>query len=63
MADDLKNRSPADRARINVNERWELVWWCKKWGVTATQLRDAVNAVGVSADAVAKRLGELSGRR
>lgn len=47
MADDLTNRGPADRARINVNESWELAYWCKELSVTAEKLREAVRAVGV----------------
>jgi len=26
MADDTKNRGPADRARVNVHEKWELTY-------------------------------------
>lgn len=58
MADDLKNRGPADRSRVNVNEAWERAWWCKKWGVSDDELRNAVQAVGASADSVAKHLGK-----
>lgn len=47
MSDDLKNRGPADRARVNVNEDWEVRWWCKEFGCTEAQLRAAVKAVGV----------------
>lgn len=52
MSDDLKNRGPQDRARINVNESWEVEWWCKELGCTAAQLREAVKEVGVMADDV-----------
>lgn len=52
MADDLSNRGPQDRARINVNEPHELDYWCEALGCTEQQLRDAVAAVGVSAEAV-----------
>jgi hypothetical protein len=47
MADDLKNRGPADRARVNVNESWEVRYWCKEFGCTEDALRAAVKAVGV----------------
>jgi hypothetical protein len=57
MVDDLKNRGPADRARVNVNEPWEVRWWCQEFGCTEQQLRDAVRKVGVSADAVRRELG------
>jgi hypothetical protein len=58
MTDDLHNRGPADRARVNVNEPWEVRWWCKDFGCTEAQLRTAVRAVGVSAAAVRKHLGK-----
>ncbi|OLS59236.1 MULTISPECIES: DUF3606 domain-containing protein [Pseudomonas putida group] len=58
MADDLTNRGPQDRSRINLSESWEVQYWTKKFGVTEQQLRDAVKAVGSSADAVQKKLGK-----
>lgn len=58
MADDLTNRGPQDRSRINLSESWEVQYWTKKFGVTEQQLRDAVNSVGSSADAVQKKLGK-----
>ena len=58
MSDDLKNRGPADRSKVNVHESWELEYWSKKWGVTHQQLKDAVAAVGTSAAAVARHLGK-----
>lgn len=58
MSDDLKNRGPADRSRINVHEAWELRWWTQHLGVTESQLRAAVAAVGVSVAAVRKHLGK-----
>ena len=56
MPDDLSNRGPADRSRINVNEPWEVRYWCKDLGCTEQQLRDAVKAAGVMADAVRRHL-------
>ncbi len=47
MADDLKNRGPQDRSRINLNESWEVAYWTKELGCTETELRAAVKAVGV----------------
>lgn len=58
MADDLKNRGPQDRARVNVNEEWERRWWCKEFGCTEQQLRDAVRAVGVMVVDVRRHLGK-----
>ena len=42
MSDDKKNRGPADRTRINVNEPYELAYWTKELGVSEKTLRDAV---------------------
>jgi hypothetical protein len=56
MSDDLKNRGPQDRARINVNEDHELRYWTKELGVSEQRLKEAVNAVGVSVEAVKEHL-------
>ena len=56
MSDNLKDRGPQDRSRINVHEDWELRYWTKEFGVSEQQLRDAVKKVGVSADAVPTEL-------
>ncbi len=58
MSDDLNNRGPQDRSRINVNEEHEVRYWSKEFGVTEQELRDAVSGAGVSADAVRERLGK-----
>ena len=55
-ADDQKNRGPADRTRINVNEPYELAYWTKEIGVSEKTLRDAVAKVGVMAPAVRAHL-------
>lgn len=58
MADNLKERGPQDRSRINVNESWELQYWTRELGVSEEQLRTAVKAAGTSAEAVRKHLGK-----
>ena len=58
MADDLRNRGNQDRSRVNINEKWEVEYWTKKWGVTRAQLVAAVKEVGVSVAALAKKLGK-----
>jgi hypothetical protein len=58
MADHLKNRGPADRTRINVNEPWEVRWWSGKWSITEAQLRAAIAAVGPMVNNVARHLGK-----
>src|SRR5215211_6094805 len=39
MSDGLKNRGPADRARVNVDEEWERRWWCLHYGVNEERLK------------------------
>lgn len=56
MADDLSNRGPQDRARVNISEQHEIAYWTKKFGVSEEQLRNAVKKAGSSADAVEKAL-------
>ena len=58
MADDKSSIGGQDRARINVNEDYELRDWSKKFGVTPDELKKAVKKVGTSADDVRKELGK-----
>ena len=58
MADDKTNRGPQDRARINVNEPYEIQYWSNVLGVTPEQLKRLVAQHGVSADAVRRALGK-----
>jgi hypothetical protein len=58
MSDNLKNRGPQDRARVNTSEDWELKYWTKEFGVTEQQLKDAVKAVGPMVEDVRKKLGK-----
>ncbi|HVT31770.1 MAG TPA: DUF3606 domain-containing protein [Rhodanobacteraceae bacterium] len=41
---------------INLAENWQVRWWCEHFGVTHRQLFEAIAAVGVSAEAVRRRL-------
>lgn len=63
MSDDLKNRGAQDRSRINVNEAHELRYWTNELGVSAEQLRKAVQAVCVSATAVRGHLKKQAGSK
>ncbi|MBS1687578.1 MAG: DUF3606 domain-containing protein [Bacteroidetes bacterium] len=56
MMDDKNKRRPQDAARINVNEDYELQYWTEKFGVSDEKLRQAVEKVGVSANAVERYL-------
>jgi hypothetical protein len=56
MADNLQDRGPQDRARVNVNEPHEVRYWTEKFGVSEEDLIQAVSVVGVSADEVGRYL-------
>jgi len=56
MADDKSKKGPADRTRINVNERYELDYWSEKFNVTKERLRAAVDKVGVMVNDVEREL-------
>jgi hypothetical protein len=56
MPDDKTKRGPQDRAKINVQEKYEMDYWSKKFGVTRDQLRSAVKKVGPAAEAVERKL-------
>lgn len=60
MSDDLRNRRPADRNRININEPWEVKYRRKEFGCTEQQLRQAISAVGDSAAKVGQYLKSKS---
>jgi hypothetical protein len=48
----VRKHGPIDRKSINVNESWEVAWWCKKLQCTEERLKDAVKAVGTSSTKV-----------
>jgi hypothetical protein len=54
--DNKKDTGSPDRDRINVHEDYELQEWSKSLGVTKEQLKEAVEAVGTSADKVREYL-------
>jgi hypothetical protein len=56
MADNLTDRGAQDRARINLGEEHEILYWTEALNVSEAQLRMAVGAVGVGAEAVRKFL-------
>jgi hypothetical protein len=56
MADDPSNRGEPDRSRISLQQRHEVDYWTKKFGVSKEQLEAAVNAVGNGVEAVEKHL-------
>lgn len=59
MPDNLKITHPQDAKRINMNEPYEVKFWCAKFGVTEAQLKAAIAACGSDyAAKVAKQLGK-----
>ena len=56
MADDTNIRHGIDRARINLQQDYEVRYWTKELGVTEEELRKAVEQVGASADKVREQL-------
>jgi len=58
MADDKSNRGPADRARINIHEPYEVEYWTKELGVTPERLRELVSKYGVMAANIRRFLGK-----
>ena len=60
MSEDLKNRGPADRSRINVNEPGEVKFRRKEFGFTEQQLWQAFSAVGDWAAKVSQYLKSKS---
>lgn len=52
MADDKNQAGAADRSRISLSEDYEVRDWTASLGVSEQELREAVDAVGNSVDAV-----------
>jgi len=58
IMDNKTNTGKADESRININESYELQYWSEKLNVSRDQLREAVEAVGPSAEKVTEYLKE-----
>lgn len=56
MSDNKDIRAPQDAKLIALGEDYEVQYWSRGFGVTAEQLRNAVEAVGNSAEAVGSYL-------
>jgi hypothetical protein len=55
MADD-KTKVAQDRRKIDLNQAYELRYWCMKFGVSEDKLHAAIQKVGTMADDVAREL-------
>ena len=58
MSDDKSKTGHPDSDRINPQERYELEYWSRKFGISQQQLKDTIEKVGSSAEAVKKALGD-----
>jgi hypothetical protein len=47
-----KDRTPTDTTRIDLDEDWEVRWWCDRFSCTEVELRNAVRKVGPSTEDV-----------
>jgi len=47
MAKNPFKKNPEDAYMINMNESWEIIYWCKKFNCTRDQLIKAVQIVGI----------------
>ena len=56
MSDDRNERGARDRNSIDVTTDRECRYWCRKLGVSAERLREAVRAVGPRVQAVERHL-------
>jgi hypothetical protein len=54
--DDKNNVGSPDRDKINIHENYEVEYWTKTLGISAEELRKAVQAAGTSADDVRKHI-------
>jgi hypothetical protein len=52
------NKTPLDRASLNLDDESATKHWTKEWGVTKTDLQRAIDKVGPAIHAVAKELGK-----
>jgi hypothetical protein len=52
MSDDKTKKGTQDRERINLNQRYEVQYWTKKFGISEEELRAAVERAGPNAEAV-----------
>lgn len=60
MSDDKTKKTQQDRSRIDFDEEHELEYWTKRLGVSKEELRDAVQRVGNTVEAVQLELKRAS---
>ncbi|MES2132448.1 MAG: DUF3606 domain-containing protein [Bacteroidota bacterium] len=47
MAKNPFKNQPENAYMINMNESWEVIYWCKKFNCTKEQLQIAIQTVGI----------------
>jgi len=57
MSDNLDERGAQDRARINLNEEWEVAYWTRELGLSKEELERVVKAAGDRVTQVRQHLG------
>ena len=57
MSDNRAIRGPQDSSRVNLNEEYEIQYWCSKLSCSRDDLIKAVTAVGNSVVRVEDYLG------
>jgi hypothetical protein len=57
MVDDTKDRGEPDRSRINLNEDFEVCYWCKELRVSPNELQHMVAEHGGSVEKIRAALG------
>lgn len=55
MTDQIKNL-PKETDSININDNVELEWWAEYFNINKDKIKDAVNRVGSSVEAVRRFL-------
>jgi len=65
MPDNLKRKQPEDPEKININQQWEVDYWCDNLGCSEELLRRAVEKVGPMVSDVKRwlRTNGQSGRK
>ena len=60
MPDDPTKKRPQDSSRINPKEKHELQYWAEKFGVSPDRIRQAVERVGNSVEAVEREIKRVA---
>ena len=61
MTDNTADRGPQDRSRISLEQDYEVRYWSQRFGIDEAALRNAVEDVGPSVEAVEQYLANREG--